>query len=51
MQMRGAHREISRAGSLGRLSQLGLFVTNAPPPHLLDICRDNAVEVEIAADP
>jgi DeoR family transcriptional regulator, glycerol-3-phosphate regulon repressor len=35
---------------IGHISQLDYFVTDAsPPPHLLEICRENEVEVEIAA--
>jgi len=36
---------------IGHISQLDYFVTDAPPPaRLLDICRDNDVAVEIAAE-
>jgi DeoR family glycerol-3-phosphate regulon repressor len=35
---------------IGHISQLDYFVTNAPPPaRLLGICRDNDVEIEVAA--
>lgn len=35
---------------IGHISQLDYFVTNAPPPpRLRDLCRDNEVQVEIAA--
>jgi DeoR family glycerol-3-phosphate regulon repressor len=36
---------------IGHISQLDVFVTDAPPPlHLAEICRDNDVVVEIAAE-
>jgi len=36
---------------IGHVSQLDYFVTNTPlPPRLRDICRDNDVEIEIAAE-
>jgi len=36
---------------IGHISQLDVFVTDATPPApLLEICRDNDVTVEIAAE-
>ena len=36
---------------IGHLSQVGVFVTDRPPPEsIIDLCRHNGVQIEIAGD-